>query len=159
MGAVTADKSEWERRNGSQAGSLTYVNVESKLGSPLYRALQNKRVEVVKFIVESGGVISDREFIKLYRRKEVKRLLLRMVTALQKRNTGVDADYLDWSFPPSWRTGVNVAATQWELCGLPPNMFQLRVVPFLARGDWFFTKQQLLVLDNPVRQSATMESI
>eukprot|EP00956_Cyclotella_meneghiniana_P044669 scaffold329770_cov79-Cyclotella_meneghiniana.AAC.1 len=104
MGAVTADKSEWERRNGSQAGSLTYVNVESKLGSPLYRALQNKRVEVVKFIVESGGVISDREFIKLYRRKEVKRLLLRMVTALQKRNTGVDADYLDWSFPPSWRT-------------------------------------------------------
>ena len=159
MGAVTSDKREWKRRNvGSQAGSLSYVNRESKVGSPLYRALQNKRVEVVKFIVDSGGVISDREFITLYRRKEVKRLLLRMVKILQKRNTGV-ADYLDWSFPPSWKAAVNVATTQWEHRGLPPNMFQLRVVPFLANRDWFFSHQQLHVLNIPVMQSATGKAI
>jgi hypothetical protein len=83
MGAVTSNLSDWKARNlDTRAGSVTYVNVESDLGSPLYLAIRNRRVDVVKFIVERGGAISDREFLVIYRRGNVKRLLLRMVDQL-----------------------------------------------------------------------------
>jgi hypothetical protein len=164
MGAVTSNLSDWKARNlDTRAGSVTYVNVESDLGSPLYLAIRNRRVDVVKFIVERGGAISDREFLVMHRRGNVKRLLLRMVDqlvdqvhdemhtqqvadvpsqTLESNNHVIDVNYTSWAFPPTWKSGVELSITQWESCGLPPNMFQSKVLPFLAH-DWFFTKEQL----------------
>ena len=171
IGAVTSSLSNWKE---SDVGSITHINVESTIGSPLYRAILNKRVDVVRFIVENGGSISDREFIILYLRRKLKILLLPLVRSLiqseQKdldeysaenqnkeihKNMNVDTKYIDWSYPPTWKSGVELAIIQWDNCGLPPNMFQTKVVPFLGH-DWFFTDEQLKS-NLPRRQSASGE--
>jgi hypothetical protein len=154
FGAVTSDFNVWKARNASRIGSVCHVNAESKIGSPLYRALMNKRLNVVRFIVESGGFISDREYLILHRRGDAKRLLLRMVgkcvQALGRESKMIDPMYLNWSFPPTWKAGVNLGIECWELCGLPLNMFQSKVMPFLDH-DWFFTNSQLKREELPER--------
>ena len=45
---------------------------------------------------------------------------------------------IDWSFPPTWKVGIVLC----QHCGLPSEIFQTHVVPFLGR-DWFYTPSQL----------------
>lgn len=167
MGVVTSTYSDWQTRNALQAGKVCYINVESKIGSPLFRALLNKRLEVVRFIVENDGSISDREYLILYRRGDVKRLLVRMVeklcqSAQQPRTdcnactlkNSIYAKYTRWSYTPKWKAGVDLCICEWDRCGLPPNMVQSRVVPYLAR-DWFFTNEELKSNELPARMIAS----
>ena len=172
IGAVTSSLSDWK---DSSVGSITNVNVESTIGSPLYRAICNKRTDVVRFIIESGGVLSDREFIMLHCGRKKKQTAFAMVIRsviqsvernINKHDTGmrtkeirnsvIDTKYIDWSYPPTWKSGLELAIAQWDSCGLPPGMFQTKVAPFLGH-DWFFTNEQMNVRNAPERQSASGE--
>lgn len=163
FGVIVANVKVWKARNASRVGSVCYVSAESKIGSPLYRALINTRFDVVRFLVDNCGFISDREYLILHRRGDVKRLLIRMVNKLvqtlerESNSDSIDPKYLQWSFPPTWKAGVELGNDCWELCGLPPNMFQSRVVPFLDR-DWFFTNDRLKEEELPARQCASGEA-
>lgn len=173
MGAVTSNLDEWRERTAcALAGALCYVNVESEYGSPLYRAVMNKRYEVVKFIVESGGSISDREFLRFHFQGKL-RLLYRIADMLLEsarnnivgQETTVDEKYINWSYPPTWKQGVEIGVIEWDKSGLPSDMFQSKVVPFLGR-DWFFMEEQLtpakvgVITSNlPPRQIASGEGL
>lgn len=150
MGVVTNDI-----RKGSTGRPLCYMNAWLKgVGSVMYNALRNHNSDVVQFLVDAGGVITDHDYLRVRRSgKEklhllpiVKELLLnhRTTTAaageagasnnevtLQDINSW-NAD-VDWSFPPTWKVGVVLC----QDCGLPSDIFRTNVVPFLGR-DWFF---------------------
>jgi hypothetical protein len=167
MGAVTSSLDEWRARNvGSFAGTVCHVSVASGYGSPLYRAIRySKNHEVAKFIVESGGSITDREFLRFHFNGKLK-LLCRIADTVMESaqndiagtQTTIDEKYINWSYPPTWKKGVEIGIVEWDRSGLPPDMFQSKVVPFLGR-DWFFTKEQLTPSNFPPRQSASGEGL
>eukprot|EP00804_Cyclotella_cryptica_P014169 CCRYP_005600-RA/>CCRYP_005600-RA protein AED:0.09 eAED:0.09 QI:0/-1/0/1/-1/1/1/0/348 len=169
-GVVTSDLRVWRLRNsGSQRGTVCHVNVESLVESPLYHAVENRRLDVVKFIVDKGGTISDRGFLIFHFRGKKRRFLEMAIKVgslppkqhvhLNSLRTNKDWSFPSeyWSYPPTWKVGVILC----QNCGLPPDIFEMKVVPFLAH-DWFFTKHQLTQktyeeLKLPLRQSASLE--
>ncbi|KAL7541786.1 hypothetical protein ACHAWF_007014 [Thalassiosira exigua] len=61
-GAVTNDLRVWNR---SAECSTCYINGHSAIGSVMSRALLNKNVDVVKFLVGAGAVLTDRDYLSL----------------------------------------------------------------------------------------------
>lgn len=151
-GAVTSDLGVWRTRNtGSLRGTVCHVNVESsQVHSPLYYAVNNKRIDVVKFIVDQGGTISDRGFLSFHFRGKKRRLLhmaekvgglppqrhVHLSSSRATKDWSFPPAY--WSYPPTWKVGVILC----QNCGLPPDIFETKVVPFLPH-DCFFAKHQL----------------
>ena len=58
--------------NNNNIGTLCYMNGDSCNGSVMLRALINKNVEVVKFLCQRGGIVTDRDFLELHRRGQMK---------------------------------------------------------------------------------------
>ncbi|KAL7467718.1 hypothetical protein ACHAXS_007955 [Conticribra weissflogii] len=163
MGAVTADLGKWKRTLLSSKGSLSYMNGDSCNGSVMLRAIVNKNLDVVTFLCQNGGVVTDRDFLELHKKDQVKSRLSPVIKCVLSNDFGVfncskdpcqisraNADALgshdvdswnqsnDFSFPPTWKLGVVFSRN----CGLPVDIFKAHVIPFLSR-DWFYTEEQL----------------
>ena len=147
MGVVTTSVNVWKERNdGESKGSTCYINGDNISGSPMYSAVRRKNVELLKYLVEKGSVLSDCDCIMLTIEKKIKSRLLPMVVRLQEGSNGASASgninnqhswstETDWSFPPSWKKGVHRTRLY---CGLPADIFDEHVIPFLTR-DWFYS--------------------
>lgn len=148
LGAVTKDLGRWRR---SPKGTLCYMNGDSSSGgSILFRAIENKSVEVAKFVVAAGGSLTDRDYLTLRNRSWVKSRLIPMMREVLRAEGEWTVERClawwrsgatswsrekDWSFPPTWQVGVVLC----QNCGLPPEIFRTYVVPYLSR-DWFYTR-------------------
>ena len=141
MNVVTNDLGLWRR--ASPKGSICYMNCDSSIGSVMVRAIQNKNTSVVKFLVNAGGCITDRDYLILStKHKDVSPKLLRMV--MEVNNVTVKAakswtEQIDWSFPPIWKVTVKLC----QNCGMPSDIFHSYVVPFLSR-NWFYPNDKCL---------------
>ncbi|KAL7536308.1 hypothetical protein ACHAWF_005427 [Thalassiosira exigua] len=151
-GAVTKDLGVWRR---SRKLSVCYINEHSMFGSTMFRALFDRNADVVEFLIDAGAVLTDRDYLRLRSQGLSRSRLLSMVAkvvAISRRmeweNISDDSKLsqlmrivnswspeTDWSFPPTWKVGVALC----QNCGLPSDVFQSHVVPFMDR-DWFFAR-------------------
>lgn len=150
MNAITSDLKKWRIvKNNEGPGRLCYIGSSRHHASVIYSSIGDKCLSTMKFIVEKGGVITDKDFLMISKYKKLKRFLS-MVACLESNtslNTPSHAKALqrikswnksiDWSFPPTWKVSVTLC----QNCGLPPDIFRENVVPFLSRA-WFFTQEQ-----------------
>mmetsp|Transcript_23118 Transcript_23118/g.46811 ORF Transcript_23118/g.46811 Transcript_23118/m.46811 type:complete len:421 (-) Transcript_23118:167-1429(-) len=163
MGAVTGDLGRWKSTVLACKGSICYMNGDSCNGSVMLRAITSKNLEVVKFLHRRGGIVTDRDFLELDKRDQVQSRLVPVIRSLLSGDFGkcysskdlcrkasantiaicsqdVDSWNLsnDFSFPPTWKLGLLFS----QNCGVPGDIFNAHVVPFLSR-DWFYTEEQL----------------
>ena len=150
MNAVTSDLKTWRIvKNNKGPGRLCYIGSLRHHASVIYSSIGDKCLSTMKFIIEKGGVITDKDFLMISKYKKLKRFLS-MVACLESNtslNTPSHAKALQrikswnksiaWSFPPTWKVAVNLC----QNCGLPQDIFRENVVPFLSRS-WFFTQEQ-----------------
>ena len=125
--------------------------------------------EAVKYDDDSRGaqctttaVLTDRDYLWLKYTGKIHTRLLPMVvdiTLLVNSHEGTKSDVdattkknkaalmqqakswspeIEWSFPPTWKSSLILC----QSFGLPSDIFQTHVVPFLGR-DWFYTPSQL----------------
>lgn len=140
MNVVTNDLGLWKA--ASPKASLCYMNGDSFGGSVMLQALRNKKTNVVRFLIDAGGCITDRDYLFLSRSRRSRRmyqeelLLLRMIVELNNNDENIPKSWTqqtDWSYPPTWKVGIRLC----QNCGLPEDIFRSYVMPFLAR-DWFY---------------------
>lgn len=176
-GCVTADLGTWKRQqNGAtKKGGLIYVNGDCRQGSALLMAMGTNQkqlnMKVVDFLLCHGAVLTDRDFLVLWHKRHGRHHLIHTVVKKRwdeyRKGKGgcmmVDSDEIhtalhcwspetDWSFPPTWKVAVALSSH----CGLPKDVFNDYVIPFLSR-DWFYQPEQLSNADRiPARMGPSL---
>ena len=105
----------------------------------------------MKFMVEKSGFITDKDFLRITKYKQLKRFLT-MVACIESNTSLHESSQvktevlqrikswnksIDWSFPPTWKVAIALCKN----CGLPQDIFRDTVIPFLSR-DWFYTAEE-----------------
>eukprot|EP00797_Seminavis_robusta_P007130 Sro1487_g276800.2 (242) ;mRNA; f:19894-20619 len=149
-GFVTASLKDWKQQHAK--GSLMYMNGDAIHGSALLTAIRHKNHAAVQFLVHHGAVLTDRDYLALTRKRggtaqleaAVSRLVLdnnqHASSSLQQQHVVIMkcwSIHTDWSFPPTWKVAIQLSS----YCGLPREIFEDHVRPYLAR-DWFYCKEQ-----------------
>jgi len=127
---VTTSLKVWE---SSTKGMICYMNGDSSVGSVMLRAIINKNVHVLQFLVQSGAVLTDRDYYQLQSSNKTLQLNKMIMKVSNVSNGTLYNEEISWSFPPTWKVAVKLC----QYCGLPKEIFMTNVVPFLSR-DWFY---------------------
>ena len=133
---------------------MLYVNHQTPCGTPLLAALIHQRQDEYTFLVHHcRATLTDTDYLILRQLNKMHCLknAVRVVHDLIKRRSDHTPSTLDilatfqpyskynhWSFPPTYH--ITIALT--KHCGLPKEVFEQHLQPFLSR-DWFFTEAQL----------------
>ena len=146
----------------SPLGSKLYINGdEITFGTPMLRAIRFQNDDALRILVEFGAFLSDRDFLLLYKMKLLRRFRKMIIKCNDSRGVLVDgkevqscnvwSEAVDWSFPPTWKVAVHLCS----FCGLPEEVFNSHLVPFLPR-HWFYNSSQLAGESLPPRILASL---
>jgi len=127
---VTNSLGVWK---SSTKGTICYMNGDSSVGSVMLRAVINKNVHVLKFLVKYGGTITDRDYYQLHSSNKTSQLEKMVIKVSNVSNVTSYGEEISWSFPPTWKVAIKLC----QNCGLPKEIFTANVIPFLSR-DWFY---------------------
>lgn len=129
---VTTSLKVWKGQ--SKKGSICYMNGDSSVGSVMLRSIINKNVHVLKFLVQSGGSLTDRDYSQLLLSNKTSQLNKMVIKVSNVSNVTSYSEEISWSFPPTWKVAVKLC----QNCGLSEEIFDANVIPFLSR-DWFYS--------------------